>query len=364
MEDFLLYLPSSPAVEGTAALVGDLVDGTAGVVGDLVDTIRNSAALASPEFIWLSDMSLSDIGYGSVYFDLDFVLVDTLGGVDMANGTGDRLDMDFSFVVAFDDEDGPKNAFNNTDEGEPDAANLSVNSTKNDEVRNIVNLNSTEKAVVDVTTADDDSDDGLHTVTEYEMLFILVAVSIYCVPAILLYGVPPVFAVISRLPIIDILVDDIRSEFSNPRLYMIKLMYVLAGLYLAEEALLGPLFGDPFVRIRWLMEHGWIDTMFLAQDFMVLYLWAWWKLVVPTERARALDEMGLAKVPAFEEWVLHNTDGGAHRRCLETGGLSDPWARKVLKSFDKAYNVLLYDDKGTAAVFVKPETTVLFGDLD
>ncbi|KAH9833557.1 uncharacterized protein C8Q71DRAFT_189294 [Rhodofomes roseus] len=230
------------------------------------------------------------------------------------------------------------------------------------EVCNIVDLNSTRKAIVDV--AADDGDDGPHTVTEFEMLILLVAVSIYCVPAILLYGAPPILSFISRLPIINMIVDDIRRELAHPRLYLLNLAYIMAGLYLAEESLLGPLFADPFVRIGWLMERGWINTTFLAQDFMILYLWAWWKAVVPAERARALDAMGLTGTPIVEEWALHNTDGGSHRRASETGGLSGPWAMKVLKSFDKVYNVLLYDEQGIAAVFVKPETTVLFGDLD
>ena len=54
---------TSPAVEGTKAVIDDIIDGATAAVEDIVDTIRNSAVLAPPGLIWLSDTSRSDIGY-------------------------------------------------------------------------------------------------------------------------------------------------------------------------------------------------------------------------------------------------------------------------------------------------------------
>ncbi|KZT72398.1 hypothetical protein DAEQUDRAFT_34100 [Daedalea quercina L-15889] len=110
MDAFLVYLPSSPAVEGTVAVVGDIVDSTAGVVKDIVDTFQNSEVLASSDLIWFSDMSFSGVDFGyygyygpDYFFNVDLLSIDTLGGVDMASGTDDLLALDTLF--AFDETD-------------------------------------------------------------------------------------------------------------------------------------------------------------------------------------------------------------------------------------------------------------------
>lgn len=59
----LTHVPVSPAVEGTATVVGDIIDGTSAAVEDVVDTIRSAAVLASSGFIQLSETSRSDIGF-------------------------------------------------------------------------------------------------------------------------------------------------------------------------------------------------------------------------------------------------------------------------------------------------------------
>lgn len=43
------------------AVVGDILDGATTAVEDIVDIILNSAALAPPGLVWLSEMSRSDI---------------------------------------------------------------------------------------------------------------------------------------------------------------------------------------------------------------------------------------------------------------------------------------------------------------
>ncbi|KZT72416.1 hypothetical protein DAEQUDRAFT_723128 [Daedalea quercina L-15889] len=153
-----------------------------------------------------------------------------------------------------------------------------------------------------------------------------------------------------------------------PRLLLL-LAYVAAGMYPLEESLGGPLFYDPFARISWLMERGWIDTMPMAQEFLILYLWAWWKVVGAAERTRVRIEMGVGGVCAVGEWVLHDKDDGAHLRTSGADGLTSPWSLKVLKWFDEDYlqtRKLVDRDPRTGArqPYVKPETTLLYGDLD
>lgn len=308
--------------------------------------------------------------HSPAYIDLNLVLVDTLGGMDMANGTGDLLVMDPPVVTAFEDKTGPNNGFHKAGEDEPVTAIPTLD--VDDEVRDIVTSNSTDKAIIDVASPDD-IDDGCdggtdcpHEVTEYEMeLFILlIAVWIYAVPGILSDCLPPILSLLSSIPIVGILVDDLRQEFANGWFSLLFLAYRVAGVYFLQETLLGPFFADPFKRIKRLMDYGRIDTMFMAQEFLILYWWAWWELVVPMECAAAQVQMGVVDVDAMEEWVMHDTDGGAHRRSSETGGLSGPWALKVLVSFHKVPEKLLYDDNNIARRFVRPETTELFGDLD
>ena len=69
-------------------------------------------------------------------------------------------------------------------------------------------------------------------------------------------------------------------------------------------------FSDPLAHIGWLMERGWIDGTFMAQDFAMLYLWVWWKAVLPAERARARFDMRIEGVEAvgIEERVMRDRD--------------------------------------------------------
>lgn len=296
-------------------MVGDILDGTSAAVGDIVDAILNSAILASPGLIWLSDMSRSDIGYygcvnasttyrrgcdaygthsSDYYYNLDFIFHDTLDEVNLAKGTGTLIAMDFP-IFTF---------------GEAiEVANITADS---EDV-----LNATlAKDVSGSVNEDDDT-------PAYGLFFVCGAIWIYSLWGIISFFVSLVY----RLPLVKWLVDEARSELRNLPWLLFQLAYVMAGTYLLEEVVLGVFFSDPLAHIGWLMERGWINGTFLAQDFAVLYLWVWWKAVVPAERARARWDMRMEGVEAVRivERVVRDRD--------KNDGSMTAW---VLGVFDEA----------------------------
>ncbi|EPT02477.1 hypothetical protein FOMPIDRAFT_1015268 [Fomitopsis schrenkii] len=312
MEAFLVYLPTrvdvrsiSPAVEGTAAVVGGIIDGASAAV-----TIRNSAVQAPPGLIWLSETSRSDIGFygrradargarsSDYFYNLDFVLFDALDGVDVAKGTGALLAMDAPFFVL--------------DEA-PDVDNT-VDNTVTDATVNITRFEDVD--------GDCDNDDG--GTTDYTLFFLCGAIWIYS-----LWGIIPFISKLAyKLPFVKSLVDDFCNDLKNTPYLLFQLAYVGAGTFLLEEVVLGVFFADPLARIGWLMERARIDGKFLAQEFAVLYLWVWWKAVVPAERARARLDMGLESVAALEERVVR--DGMHHEKSSLEGSMT----RRVLELLD------------------------------
>lgn len=278
-------------------MVGDIVDGATSAVEDIVDTIRNSAVLAPPGLIWLSDTSHSDIGYyGRVYaafvygswtntrstlssdyfYNLDFIFHDALDEVILAKGTGALAPMDLP-IFTFDEVTEANNV----------TAEASLNVT----------------GIEDVNGDGGDEEDDTPA---YGLFFVCSAVWIYC-----LWGIIPVLCkLVCKLPLISWLVDEVRKELKNLPWLLFQLAYVGAGTYLLEEVVLGVFFSDPLAHIGWLMERGWMDGTFLAQDFAVLYLWVWWKAVVPAERARARLDMRMEGVEAVRtaERVVRDRD--------------------------------------------------------
>lgn len=220
--------------------------------------------------------------------ELDFVLFDALEEVDVAKGTGALLAMDIPFEV-------------------PDVDKTAVEA---------------DSHTVDVEVeVDEDEDDGCDNDDgdnmDYSMFF-LCSIWIYC-----LWGtIPFIGKLVYKLPLVKGIVADIRNDLKNLPFLLFQLAYVCAGTYLLEQAAMGVFFFDPLARIGWLMERGRIDTTFLAQELAVLYLWAWWKTVVPAERTLAQLKMGLA----LEDWVRCDTEdrgiisveGSLTRRVLET----------------------------------------------
>ncbi|EPT02460.1 hypothetical protein FOMPIDRAFT_1015260 [Fomitopsis schrenkii] len=250
----------------------------------------------------------------------DFVLFDALDGADMAKGTGALLAMNTpSFML---------------DEA-PDAdKTVTVDAT--------VNSNRTEDIDGDCYSDDGDT-------VGYGLFFLCSAIWVFC-----LWGIIPFIGKLTyKLPFVKGLVDDLREDLRNIPWLLFQLAYVCAGTYLLEEAVLGVFFFDPLARIGWLMERGRVNGTYLAQEFAVIYLWAWWKAVVPAERARAQLDMGFkyssegVPVVALAEWVVRGADDGSHRKALDSGHTMTQYVLDLLDGSEGAHaHRPVYTDEG------------------